>query len=47
MNGIVELQGVFIGEGRPKICVPVMGASAQEVRSAALCLDREQIDLVE
>ena len=31
----VELPGVTLGEGMPKVCVPVMGAEARALRAAA------------
>ena len=31
----VELPGVTLGEGMPKVCVPVMGADARALRAAA------------
>ena len=42
----VELPGVTLGEGMPKVCVPVMGADAQALRAAADAA-RAQADLIE
>ena len=42
----VELPGVTLGEGMPKVCVPVMGADARALR-AATDAARAQADLIE
>ena len=42
----VELPGVTLGEGMPKVCVPVMGADARALR-AATDAARVQADLIE
>ena len=42
----VELPGVTLGEGMPKVCVPVMGADARALRAAADAV-RAQADLIE
>ena len=42
----VELPGVTLGEGMPKVCVPVMGADARALRAAA-DEARTQADLIE
>ena len=42
----VELPGVTLGEGMPKVCVPVMGADARALRAAADAA-RAQADLIE
>ncbi len=31
MNRVVEVRGLRIGEGRPKICVPIVGATKPEI----------------
>ena len=42
----VELPGVTLGEGMPKVCVPVMGEDARALR-AATDAARAQADLIE
>ena len=42
----VELPGVTLGEGMPKVCVPVMGKDLREWTEAATAA-REQADLIE
>lgn len=42
----VRLQNVTLGEGMPKICVPVMGQNLRELE-AAVSSAREQADLIE
>ena len=42
----VQLQHATLGEGMPKICVPVMGKNLRELEAAALAA-REQADLIE
>jgi len=43
----VCLRGVVLGEGMPKICVPVMGADVQALAQAAHRACRAQADLIE
>ncbi|MGN0996463.1 MAG: type I 3-dehydroquinate dehydratase [Candidatus Ventricola sp.] len=43
----VRLGRVTLGEGMPKICVPVMGQDAQTIRAAAMRAARAQADLIE
>lgn len=47
MNQIVEVRGVRIGEGIPKICVPVSERTQEEVLAAAMSMRKEPFDLVE
>lgn len=47
MKRIVEVQGIKIGEGRPKICVPIMGKSLELLIEEIRQLKDEAIDLVE
>ena len=42
----VELPGVTLGEGTPKVCVPVIGADARALRAATEAA-RAQADLIE
>ena len=43
----VRLGRVTLGEGMPKICVPVMGRTVQDIREAALRAAQAQADLLE
>ena len=43
----VRLGRVTLGEGMPKICVPVMGCTVQDIRAAALRAAKAQADLLE
>ena len=35
MSSYVEVRGVKIGEGVPKICVPIVGKTKEEILAAA------------
>lgn len=43
----VEVKGMRIGEGIPKICVPIVERSTEEILAAAVALLKEPVDLVE
>lgn len=47
MENIVEVRGVRIGEGIPKICVPIVGKTKEEVLALAEQLKTVKHDLVE
>lgn len=47
MSKAVELRGVRIGEGVPKICVPLLERSTEELLAAAVSLSSVPHDLVE
>lgn len=47
MAGIVEIRGVKIGEGTPKIIVPIVGVTREEIVCKAQSLREVQMDLVE
>ncbi len=47
MGTVVQIKNLEIGEGTPKICVPVMGSDKEEIRQAAEGLKGEPFDLVE
>ena len=47
MTEAVKVRGVFIGSGRPKICVPIVAATRQELVSQAEKLRDVPFDLVE
>lgn len=44
---IVEVRGVKIGEGRPKICVPIVGADITEIRKEARDMRHLPAEVVE
>jgi 3-dehydroquinate dehydratase-1 len=44
---MVTLRSVVLGEGRPKVCVPLVGATRVELRTAAASITRADCDLVE
>lgn len=46
-NNVVEVRGVRIGEGIPKIIVPIVGKTKDEILKAAASLKEVQLDLVE
>ena len=43
----VEVRNVRIGEGSPKICVPIVGRSREEILAEAATFDQLPLDLVE
>lgn len=43
----VKVRGLVIGEGRPKICVPITGGSAEEVLQQAAAAAGSRADMVE
>ncbi len=47
MTEPVKVRGIAIGEGRPKICVPIVEKTAEEIRDKALALKSVPLDLVE
>ena len=47
MAGVVEVRGVKIGEGIPKIIVPIVGVTKEEIVGAARALAGARKDLVE
>lgn len=47
MKKIVEVQGIRIGEGIPKICVPIIGENLGQLIEEIRQLENESIDLVE
>lgn len=44
---MVQVKGVRIGSGMPKICVPITGSSQDEILSQAQDIPKEYVDLVE
>lgn len=47
MNHTLTVKGVVIGEGAPKICVPMVGASLAQLKEEAIFLQTQAVDLVE
>lgn len=47
MSNCVEVRGIKIGEGIPKICVPIIGKTKAEILSAASKFEDAAFDLVE
>lgn len=47
MSRVIRLKNLEIGSGRPKVCCPVMGASAEEILEQAALSNSAQCDLIE
>ena len=47
MSNYVEVRGVRIGEGVPKICVPIVGKTKEEILAAAENIKSTKADVVE
>lgn len=47
MANIIEVRGVRIGEGIPRIIVPIVGQTKVEILSAARALEKVRLDIVE
>lgn len=47
MSAIVEIRNIKIGEGIPKICVPIVETSQEGIRKAAEELKKHPFDMVE
>ena len=47
MSKYVEVRGVKIGEGVPKICVPIVGKTKEEILAAARSFEEVALDVVE
>ncbi|WP_025692248.1 type I 3-dehydroquinate dehydratase [Paenibacillus zanthoxyli] len=47
MTGTVKVKQVTLGEGMPKICVPMVGATAAELKEEAEALKSLDLDVVE
>lgn len=47
MGKYVEVRGVKIGEGTPKICVPIVEKTRKEILAAAEAFDKTALDIVE
>lgn len=47
MSNYVEVRGIKIGEGVPKICVPIVEKTKEEILAAARSLERIKVDVVE
>ena len=46
-NSWVEVRGVRIGEGIPKLCVPIVGTTRDEILAAAKSFESVKKDVVE
>ena len=46
-SSYVEVRGVKIGEGIPKICVPIVGKTKEEILAAAKSFADVKMDVVE
>ena len=47
MANVIEVRGVKIGEGTPKIIVPIVGVTKEEILAAAASFKDVRLDLVE
>ena len=47
MANVVEVRGVKIGEGIPKIIVPIVGTTKEEILAAATSFESVRLDIVE
>jgi 3-dehydroquinate dehydratase-1 len=47
MSNYIEVRGVRIGEGIPKICVPIVGKTKAEILAAAISFKNVTLDVVE
>lgn len=47
MSKIVDIRGLKLGEGMPKICVPLVGKTAEDILGEAKLLKDLKLDLVE
>lgn len=47
MSKYVEVRGVKIGEGVPKICVPIVGKTKEEILAAARSFEDVALEVVE
>ncbi|MBR1892411.1 MAG: type I 3-dehydroquinate dehydratase [Lachnospiraceae bacterium] len=47
MNNYIDVRGIKIGEGIPKICVPIVGKTKEEILNDAAALNEVPHDVVE
>ena len=47
MNNYIEIKGIKIGDGIPKICVPIVGQSEDDILKSAKEIKKVKDDLVE
>ena len=47
MANVIKVRGVKIGEGVPKIIVPIVGMTKEEILTAAASFEDVRLDLVE
>ena len=46
MGNVIEVRGVKIGEGIPKIIVPIVGVTKEEILAAAASFQEVRLDIV-
>lgn len=47
MTFMLKIKGIEIGEGRPKICLPITGKNLTEIEQQSRVINEKQADLVE
>ncbi|MFB1051218.1 type I 3-dehydroquinate dehydratase [Paraliobacillus sp. JSM ZJ581] len=47
MQKIIRVKDVIIGQGKPKICVPIVGSTLEEINIAVEAIKAYEVDLVE
>ena len=47
MDKTITVRGITIGEGIPKVCVPIVGSTIEELRTSALSIRQAAPDIVE
>lgn len=47
MDKTITVRGITIGEGIPKVCVPIVGSTIEEIRTCALSIRQVSPDIVE
>ena len=43
----VKVKNVTLGEGKPKICVPIVGITKEDILNQAKALQNVEVDVVE
>ncbi|CQR46510.1 3-dehydroquinate dehydratase [Paraliobacillus sp. PM-2] len=47
MKRIIRVKNIIIGQGKPKICVPIVGKTREEIDEAVEAIKEHEVDLVE
>ncbi|GAA5417150.1 3-dehydroquinate dehydratase [Paraliobacillus ryukyuensis] len=47
MKSSIQVRNITIGEGKPKVCVPIVGKTLAEINEALQVIANQQIDLIE